>query len=220
MDEYTKPHLESSTLITIDSQNDFSLPGAPAYISGTEDAVPNMLRLLKVYRDHALPIVHVVRLYQRDGSNVDVCRRRLIEEGISIVIPETEGAELVSALKPDNGVRLDAASLLAGNFQQIGRREYVMYKPRWGAFYQTRLEDFLNGLGSDTLIFCGCNYPNCPRTSIYQASERDFRIVLAQDAISQLYPKAVEEMTMIGVNPMSTSAIEDRFYRAEHHPDS
>ena len=211
MDEYTKPHLESSTLITIDSQNDFSLPGAPAYISGTEDAVPNMLRLLKVYRDHALPIVHVVRLYQRDGSNVDVCRRRLIEEGISIVIPETEGAELVSALKPDNGVRLDAASLLAGNFQQIGRREYVMYKPRWGAFYQTRLEHFLNDLGSDTLVFCGCNYPNCPRTSIYQASERDFRIVLAQDAISQLYPKGEEEMGQIGVKLMTVDALEEWF---------
>ena len=33
-------------------------------------------------------------------------------------------------------------------------------------------------------MFCGCNFPNCPRTSIYEASERDFRVVLARDAIS------------------------------------
>lgn len=41
-----------------------------------------------------------------------------------------------------------------------------------------------------TLVFCGCNVPNCPRTSIHQASERDFRVVLAQDAISGLYDRA------------------------------
>jgi nicotinamidase-related amidase len=218
MDEYTKPHLANSVLISIDTQNDFSLPGAPAYISGTEDVVPNMLRLLKLFRERAMPIVHVVRLYQRDGSNADLCRRRLIESGTSIVIPETEGAELVSALKPDHGVRLDAASLLAGNFQQIGRHEFVMYKPRWGAFYQTGLEDFLNGRGSDSLVFCGCNYPNCPRTSIYQASERDFRIVLVKDAISQLYPKAEVEMMGIGVNLTTTETLENSFKQMESVP--
>ena len=209
MDKFTQPHLANSVLITIDTQNDFTLPGAPAFISGTQDVVPNMLRLLKVYRAHALPIVHVVRLYQRDGTNVDLCRRRLIEEGVSIVIPETEGAELVTALKPDHRIKLDSAKLLSGNFQQIGQSEFVMYKPRWGAFYQTELERFLNNLGCDTLVFCGCNFPNCPRTSIYQASERDYRIVLVKDAISQLYPKGEEEMDKIGVKLMTADSIDD-----------
>ncbi len=45
----------------------------------------------------------------------------------------------------------------------------------------------------------GCNYPNCPRTSIYEASERDFKIVLVEDAVSGLYEKGKEEMTNIGV---------------------
>ncbi len=74
-----------------------------------------------------------------------------------------------------------------------------MYKPRWGAFYNTPLESYLNRLGVDTLVFVGCNFPNCPRTSIYEASERDFKVVLVEDAISGLYAKGKEEMLNIGV---------------------
>ena len=57
-------------------------------------------------------------------------------------------------------------------------------------------------------VFLGCNYPNCPRTSIYEASERDFRIILVTDAISQLYPKGEEEMENIGVTLFSSEGLD------------
>ncbi|MEJ2445507.1 MAG: isochorismatase family protein, partial [Exilibacterium sp.] len=139
---------------------------------------------------------------------VDLCRKQIIEEGGEIVAPESEGAELVDNLKPNTSIKLDANTLLAGELQQIGSNEYVMYKPRWGAFYGTRLEEFLKDRKLDTLVFSGCNYPNCPRTSIYEASERDFRVVLAKDAMSQLYPKGEEEMNNIGVSLLETHEIE------------
>lgn len=41
-----------------------------------------------------------------------------------------------------------------------------------GAFYGTRLEEHLRALDVDTVVVCGCNFPNCPRTTIYEASER------------------------------------------------
>jgi nicotinamidase-related amidase len=50
-----------------------------------------------------------------------------------------------------------------------------------------------------TLVFAGCNFPNCPRASIYEASERDFHIVLASDAISGFYERGAAELTNIGV---------------------
>ena len=61
------------------------------------------------------------------------------------------------------------------------------------------LEDHLRGLEVDTLAFCGANFPNCPRTSIYEASERDFRIVLAPDAVSGVYDRGRAELEGIGV---------------------
>lgn len=208
MNEYTEPRFASSALITIDAQNDFTLDDAPAQVAGTKEVIPNMVRLLNSYRKEGLTIIHVIRLYLTDGSNVDLCRRQVIEEGKEIAAPESDGAELVSDLKPDASLKLSADDLLAGKMQHIGSNEFLMYKPRWGAFYGTRLEEFLTDRKLDMLVFSGCNYPNCPRTSIYEASERDFRVVLVKDATSQLYPKAEEEMKNIGVTLLETNEVE------------
>ena len=93
--------------------------------------------------------------------------------------------------------------------QQIGTAEHVIYKPRWGAFYRTSLERHLRESGVDTVVFAGCNFPNCPRTSIYEASERDFRIVLVSDAVSGLYDRGVDECRAIGVDVRDLSATLD-----------
>jgi nicotinamidase-related amidase len=61
----------------------------------------------------------------------------------------------------------------------------------------------LLSLGVTSLAFAGCNFPNCPRASIYEASERDFRIVLVTDAISGLYDRGRDEMKNIGVQLMT-----------------
>jgi hypothetical protein len=53
------------------------------------------------------------------------------------------------------------------------------------------------------------NFPNCPRTSIYEASEREFRIVLVSDAVSGLYDRGVDECRAIGVHVLDLSATLD-----------
>jgi nicotinamidase-related amidase len=203
--------LEKSALITIDTQNDFTLDRSPVHISGTKEVVPNMVSLLDEYRQNGQLIIHVIRLYLEDGSNAELCRRELVESGTNIVRPDSDGAELVDALKPNPSIRLDAGHLIAGEFQKIGMNEYIMYKPRWGAFYQTRLEEFLKTNNINTLVFTGCNYPNCPRMSIYEASERDFRIVLVNDAISKLDQQGLEDMKNIGVELLTTAQIHHSF---------
>jgi hypothetical protein len=60
--------------------------------------------------------------------------------------------------------------------------------------YNTVLERHLHSLDVNTVVVCGCNFPNCPRTTIYEASERDFRIVLAKDATSVMYYIALQEV--------------------------
>jgi len=207
---YTEPDLIMSALVTIDTQRDFSLPGAPAEIPGTLDVIPNMVRLLTAYRHYGLPIIHIVRLYRTDGSNVDLSRRGMIEQGTRIVEPGTDGAELAPDLKPSSDAKLDADLLLSGAVQQWGQKEYVIYKSRWGAFYDTPLHDHLGRLGVNTLVVCGCNFPNCPRTTIYEASERDYRIVLVDDAVSGIYERGKDELRNIGVHLLSTDTLIQR----------
>jgi nicotinamidase-related amidase len=196
---YITPHAASAALVLIDVQRDFYEADAPARIDGTTEAIPVMAELATLFRFRRLPIVHVVRLYRRDGSNVDVVRRHSIEQGAEVVTPGTRGSQIAPELLPAP-TNLDHEALLQGDLQQLGPAEHVMYKPRWGAFYSTRLEEHLRERGIDTIVFAGCNYPNCPRTSIYEASERDFRVALVSDAISGLYERGVAECRAIGVD--------------------
>lgn len=154
-----------------------------------------------------MPIFHIVRAYLPDGSNVDLCRRSILEAGTSLLAPYSRGADFPDTLKPMDAPVLDWNALLEGNEQLLGGCDHVIYKPRWGAFYQTPLEHILRTLAIDTLIFAGCNFPNCPRTSMYEASERDFRLVLAQDAMSGLYPQGIDELKNIGVHVKNSQDI-------------
>lgn len=200
--DHIRPDFKSMALMTIDAQQDF-LEGQPFEVSGTSEILPCMQKLVAAFRRAGLPIVHMVRLYKPDGSNVDLCRRGAVAQGATIVRPGTAGAELASPLLPSRDLKLDTDLLLSGAAQPLGPKEWAMYKPRWGAFFQTSLERHLLTLGVTSIAFTGCNFPNCPRASIYEASERDFRIVLVEDAVSGLYERGREEMTRIGVLLMS-----------------
>jgi nicotinamidase-related amidase len=204
MSEYTFPDKKHSALLIIDVQRDFTVKGAIAEISGTMQAVPYIQRLVQQYREQGFPIIHIIRLYQADGSNVDLSRKRSIEEGKQIVILGSDGAELMDELKPSSKIILDSELLISGSLQKIGEMEWIMYKPRWGAFYNTSLEKHLHNLGINTVVVCGCNFPNCPRTTIYEASERDFKIVMIKDATSLLYEKALQELKNIEIWSMDT----------------
>ena len=208
IDPYTQPRSGSAALVLIDVQRDFYADDAPLPIEGTKTAIPAMARLTSEFRDRALPIVHAVRLYRADGSNADLVRKQAIEKGARYAVPGSVGSQIAEELLP-NPVELDHELLLSGELQQVGPREHVIYKPRWGAFYQTKLEQHIRDTGSDTLVFAGCNFPNCPRTSIYEASERDFRIVLVSDALSGLDDRGVKESRAMGVDVRDLSATLD-----------
>ena len=209
----TTPHLDRAALVTIDVQHDV-LDGRPLEIAGSSAALPAMCDLAQAFRDCERPIVHIVRLYRPDGSNVDLCRREAVMRGWQALAPDTDGAQLAAGLAPGDHRRLDAELLLGGGIQPLGDAEVVIYKPRWGAFYETPLADHLRRLDVDTLVFCGFNFPNCPRTSIYEASERDFRIVLATDATSGLYERGLQELTNIGVVLSETSELVEQLRSA------
>ena len=202
----TAPAFEAAALITIDTQRDVLDDGAFA-VAGTSAVLPAMRRLLEAFRDARRPIVHIVRLYEQDGSNAEPCRRGLLEGGARILIRDAPGSELAAELVPGGAPKLDAAALIAGRPQQLGPGEVAIYKPRWGAFYRTPLEAHLRALGVSTLVFAGCNFPNCPRTSIYEASERDFRVVAVSDAISGIYERGERELRGIGVALMSADQV-------------
>lgn len=202
---YTDPHWESSALVTVDVHR-CTLDDGDLEIAGTTRALGRMVELAQAFREADRPIVHIVRLYLSDGSNVDLCRRADVERGARFLAPGALDTELAPGLLPP-AVSLDSELLLAGGVQEVGAAEVIIYKPRWGAFFRTPLESHLRAADVDTLVFCGANFPNCPRTSMYEASERDFRIVAVTDAVSGLYERGASELAGIGVRLMTAAHV-------------
>jgi nicotinamidase-related amidase len=93
----------------------------------------------------------------------------------------------------------DARRLLAGELEHVGPDEVVMWKPRWSAFHRTNLHRHLSALRIDTVVIAGCNFPNCPRATIYDASEHDYRVLVPADAVSGIKPWHLDELAKIGV---------------------
>src|SRR5262249_39665326 len=144
-------------------------------------------------------------------------RRKLISGPTPMLRPGMPGRLLAPGLAPEPEPQFDDELLLSGRPQRLGDREIILYKPRWGAFFGTTLDDYLHDHGVDTVVVAGCNYPNCPRTSIYEASERDYRVVLIEDAVSGLYEIGRTEMTNIGVRLYRTDPVILRLSEAAQH---
>jgi nicotinamidase-related amidase len=204
MPDYTTPERDRIALLTFAVQKDCTSPGSPVGYLGGRATLARIGELAQGFRNADAPIIHLVRLYRPDGSNVDACRRRSVEEGLRVLMPGSCGAELVPEVNPAPETRLDCAELLAGRPQELASREWALYRPRWGAFYRTGLDDHLQGLGVTTVAVCGCNFSTAIRATIYEASERDFRVVVVPDAISGATQEDLADLARIGVYLMNT----------------
>ena len=62
--------------------------------------------------------------------------------------------------------------------------DLVIYKPSYGAFYDTPLETILKNLNRDTIIICGTMTNFCCGTTARQGYERGFKVVFGSDVTS------------------------------------
>jgi len=206
-DKHTEPHWNTSALVTIDMQNGFVSPKIEKKETRAHSIIANIVELLGVFRAKDKPIVQVVRSYLPDGSDADVYRKGIIERGEFSLVPGSDEAELITALKPAGSPALDYDVLRNGEFQELGPNEWAMYKSRLGAFYKTGLENWLRESEIDTLIFAGTFFPNCVRQSITEANERDFRTVVVTDAAFGIHDIGEKELEAIGVACLETDEI-------------
>lgn len=196
MVDYVVPDWANAALVVIDVQRDFV--DGPAAVPGTHEVIPAIAATVAEFRRLGRPIVHVVRSYRPGDSDVDLPRRAAVEAGEALVAPGTAGAEIPGELLP-GAVDLDWDSLRFGAVQEIGATEFVLFKPRWSAFFRTPLDSLLGDHDVTTVVVAGCNLPNCPRATLFDASELDYRTVLVSDATSQTTPERLSDLERIGV---------------------
>ena len=133
------PHL---ALIIIDMQNDFVLPSSPVHVSGAQATVPSVRKLLDTARSREWSVIHAVREYRRDASDIERPRVKDFLERGGYSISGTPGAKIVEELRPLEG-------------------EVRIVKQRFSAFMQTELDLILRRLGIKHVVICETQYPNC-----------------------------------------------------------
>ena len=164
-------------LIIIDMQNDFVLPGAPACVAGAYATVPCIRLLLDFFRAKSWPVFHVVREYRADGSDIECTRLHGFLNDKRYAVPGTEGCEIVAELAPVEG-------------------EYRVVKNRFSGFMNTELDFMLRRIGATQLVICGTQYPNCIRTTIFDAIAHGYPVINLTDATSaQTYEIAEANIT-------------------------
>lgn len=204
---YTRLHPERCALLVIDAQNDWGDPGGVKPMPDLERVMPNLVEVVETFRRAERLIIHVVRLYLEDASNVDLCRRWQFERGETrAVVAGSWGSQLVSALNP-TGAELDFPALLEGRMQELSPREFIMYKPRFGAFHRTPLKDFLDARDIDSVVIAGITFPNCVLATQLGATDNDLRVGLVPEACTQTEEAGLRAMQNKGVQLMSVEEL-------------
>jgi nicotinamidase-related amidase len=178
-----------TALLIIDMQNDFCLPGAPFEIKGAASAAPNIKKALNTSRNCGLPIIHIIRHYQADGSDVEITRYHDFMKKGGACVKGTKGAEIIDELKPMKG-------------------DYIIIKHRWSAFFQTELDCLLRRLNVTQIVVAGVQTPNCIRATVWDANSLDYEVNVLTDGTGAQSQKVHEanlfDMQNIGVELMST----------------
>ncbi len=208
--DYTGPEWRKVALVIIDLHAEF-MDGGALPVPGTSEILDRVADLAAAFRAAGRPIVHVVRFYEPGGSDVDLPRRAEVEAGARIAAPGSTGSQIPDAVLP-RPTLLAADTLLAGEPQHLSDNEMVLFKPRWSAFHRTRLEPWLRERGITTVVVAGCNLPNCPRATLFDASERDFRTVVVTDAVSQASDERLADLQRIGVSLWITERLVDQLH--------
>ena len=163
-------------LIVIDMQDEFVKPGwTSSWIPEATRQVPKIKKLIDFCRHKNIPVIYTAfrdsHLFKDRPRTGDLMPNRYPQLGSD---PSwfKEG-KIWHEIKPEDD-------------------EIVIYKPSYGAFYDTALETILKNLEKDTIIICGTLTNYCCATTARQGYERGFKVIFGSDITSTDSPEMQE----------------------------
>lgn len=162
-------------LVVIDVQNGFVSKGGSYDLLGMDtinyrQLIPRIKELIDLCRENSIPVFYTQAV--RESSGIDLLTRthkilpKSREERIMkkpICVRGTWDADIVAEVAPRPG-------------------DHVVIKRRDSAFHDTEIKVWLSSLGIDTLIFSGIDTSICVETSLRDAFNLGYDVVLIADA--------------------------------------
>ena len=163
---------KSAALVIQDLQNDviieggaFADSGAPAHAT-SQNVVENVQGLAAACRAAGVPVIHVWYIVEPGAPGLKQ-NAALFEgvKGANALVRGSWGAAPADGLEPQDG-------------------DHVVEKMRMNAFYNTRLDILLRGLGVETLIITGAWTNMSIEHSARHAADAGYRAIVASDGTS------------------------------------
>jgi gluconolactonase len=162
----------SAALIIQDLQNDviseggaFAESGAPKH-AASQKIVANVAGLAKEARALNVPVIHVHYIVEPGAKELK--QNAPLFQGVkeaNALVRGTWGAAPVAGLEPQPG-------------------DFVVEKMRVNAFYNTKLESILRGLGVETVIVTGAWTNMSIEHTARHAADAGFEVIVASDGTS------------------------------------
>jgi ureidoacrylate peracid hydrolase len=161
-------------LVVVDMQNGFVSPeGSYAKlgmnVSHYRSIIPKIHQLIDYCRETGIPVFYTEAV--REASGIDLLTR------VHILLPKSrEETHLVPICIRGtwDGNTIDELKPTADDHLIIKRRD--------GAFQDTELRMWLQSIGVNTLVFCGVDTSICVETSLREAFNLGYDVVLVSDA--------------------------------------
>ncbi|MFX0150298.1 MAG: cysteine hydrolase family protein [Candidatus Hodarchaeota archaeon] len=160
---------KNCVLLVIDMQDEFIKPHwTPFWIPEATRQVEKIKTLISHFREHNIPIIFTAIAYTH----------------FRLDRPST--GDLMPNRYPELGIK-DPAIFRDGRiWEELSPlpEEIVIYKPSYGAFFDTPLETILRNMRKDTIIICGTLTNYCCGMTARQGYERGFKVVFGSDITS------------------------------------
>src|SRR3990167_2046742 len=173
-----KLHAQSTAVLAIDMHRGHLDPAVATLPLAAERCGPVIARAADLFtqlRAIGVPIVHVVTEYRDAGETAANPFWKAIHDDPA----KARHGILRHNLAGSPGTEIIPALLADGDMVVRGKKRY-------SAFHATDLEFLLRRCGADTVILAGINTTSCILCNAFEATNRDFRVVIASDAVDSM----------------------------------
>lgn len=173
-----KLNAQSTAVVAIDMHRghlDPEVATLPLPAERCEPLIARAAQLFSELRAIGVPIIHVVTEYREPAEIAANPFWQAIHDDPKKVRQGILRHNLVGS----PGTQIIPALWAEGDLRVGGKKRY-------NCFFATDLEFLLRRLGADTLILAGINTTTCVLNTAFEATNRDFRVVIAQDAVDSM----------------------------------
>lgn len=170
-----------TALLVIDMQRGFLDPGEAMEVPPAREIIPRLQALLTLFREKRLPVVFTEFVYSQTVpllvGELHPEHKRALPGG-----PRGFGVPSSSCLKGEENAK---------TVSDLSPRpdELVIEKHWYDAFNGTPLDGALRARGVTSLVLTGTMTDICVLASVVGAFNREYRLVVVQDAVATLWPE-------------------------------